>query len=64
VKEGEHDFNHIKLKVRYFDPRIRIDGEIKPLTEVDKEFRQKLEPMKIRFEERKKGKFFKVVFQQ
>jgi hypothetical protein len=64
VAEGEHDFNHIKLKVRYFDPRVRIGGETRPLSEVDKEFREKLEPMKRQFEERKKGKFFKVVFKQ
>lgn len=64
VPEGQHHFNHIKLKVRYFDPRVRIGGETKPLSSVDREFREKLEPMKRQFEERKKGKFFQVVFQR
>lgn len=62
VGEEDCDFKHIKLKVRYFDPSVRLPEGLKRLSAVDREFREKLEPMKQKFEERKKGKFFKVVF--
>jgi len=64
AEEEGYDFKHIKLKVRYFDPSVRVGGEVKRLSLLDREFREKLEPMKIKFEERKKGKFFKVVFSE
>ena len=62
VGEADSDFKHIKLKVRYFDPSVRLPDGLKRLSAVDGEFREKLEPMKRKFEERKKGKFFKVIF--
>lgn len=62
VDEAEADFHHVKLKVRYFDPPVRAGGGRERVSVLDPAFREKLEPMKARFEARKKGAFFKVVF--
>jgi len=62
VDEANYDFKHVKLKVRYFDPAVRVGGEIKRLSAMDPVFQAELEPMKEKFEERKQGKFFKVHF--
>lgn len=62
VPEAEADFNHIKLKVRYFDPPVRVGDRMERVSALNPEFLEKLEPMKAKFEARKKGAFFKVIF--
>ncbi|HPJ71670.1 MAG TPA: HD domain-containing protein [bacterium] len=60
--EDDCDFKHVKLKVRYFDPPVLSGGVPRPLSDLDPGFVEKLEPMKLKFEERKKGACFKVRF--
>jgi uncharacterized protein len=61
-EETDYDFHHVKLKARYFDPSVIVDGEKKVLSSIDKEFLERLKHMVDRFDKRQEGEYFKVVF--
>jgi len=55
----DHDWDyHIYTKVRYSDPLVNIDGKLKKLSEVDKDFKQKAERFVA---ERKPGYKIKII---
>ncbi len=60
--ESDADFVHTKLKARYFDPKVLIEGEIKKVSELDAEFKSELNKFIQIFEDRKKGLPIKVIF--
>ncbi len=57
----DHDFKHIKLKARYFDPMVLVDNQTKRVSDLDDDFRNKLEEWKELFENRKDGAYYKIV---
>lgn len=58
----KHDFYHVKLRSRYFDPLVLRKGRILNLSKFDKIYKQELDKYSMIFEKRKKGIGIKVNF--
>lgn len=60
--QEEYDYQHTKLKIRYFDPLVIQNGSTQPLSQIDDDFTEKMEERIKQFEKRRDGVFFKVTF--
>ena len=56
------DFTHTKLKVRYFDPPVLIDGGLIPLSQLAPQFCDLLTEYRSKFSKRVHGESFNVVW--
>ncbi|MCA9385845.1 HD domain-containing protein [Candidatus Dojkabacteria bacterium] len=61
--QQDHDFFQTSDKLRYFDPELFIDGEIKTLSKIDPEFKDTFEIKVQEIHQRQKGEYFKVIFE-
>lgn len=62
-EDDAYDFKFIKLKSRYFDPKVRVSAdEVKRVSEIDAEFKASLEEYIEIFQEAKRGINLKLVF--
>jgi hypothetical protein len=60
---GDYDFKHVKLKARYFDPRVELaDGKLMRISEIDKNSKKFLEKYKQIFEDRKEGIGIRLIY--
>ncbi|OGM30056.1 hypothetical protein A2630_02365 [Candidatus Woesebacteria bacterium RIFCSPHIGHO2_01_FULL_44_10] len=65
VKNGsqeDHDFHHVKLKARFFDPTVLTEGHKVRLSKVDRDFAQELKHWIDIFEKGKSGQYYKIAF--
>ncbi len=58
----KYDFRHIKLKARYFDPRVKINNELKRISEINEESRKTLEKYRELFERSKTGVNIRLIY--
>lgn len=58
--DGPFDVKHVKLKVRYFNPYVLVEGEKLQLSGLHAEFAHQLEEMKKKFERRTVGECFAI----
>lgn len=62
-EEEMHDFRFVKLKSRYFDPRVKVGiQEVKRVSELNAEFRASLEKYIEIFQEAKRGVNLRLIF--
>lgn len=56
------DFKHVKLKIRYFDPPVIVEGRDFPLSKIDSAFADLLADKVRQFELRKGGEYLKITW--
>lgn len=60
--EEHYDFKFVKLKSRYFDPRIKLDNKSQRVSELDVTFKTELDEYVTLFERAKLGIYYKIEF--
>lgn len=60
--ENDADLHFVKLKARYFDPRVKTVGGMKAVSELSSDYKLSLEETKNKFNRAKEGIYYKIIF--